>query len=73
MIFALANGIASVAKDDKAIRCSRVKPNRQRSVLKGVSWAGADHAIAARNVTSKRARSRTHIGCVHVEFLQEIY
>jgi len=27
---------------------------------------GADQAIAARNVASKRVRCRTHTGCVHV-------
>src|SRR5262245_22316622 len=67
MIFAVVDGIASVAIDNESVRRARIKSDRQRSILMGVSGAGADQAIAARNVASKRVRCRTHIGCVHVK------
>src|SRR5262245_37817074 len=67
MILALTEGIAGMAIDDKTIGRARIKSDRQRSILMGVSGAGADQAIAARNVASKRVRCRTHIGCVHVK------
>jgi hypothetical protein len=62
--------VAGKAVDDKAVRRSRIEPDRERSVLTRMSGAGADYAIPARNIASERARSRTHIGCVHGKILQ---
>ena len=60
-----------MAEDDKAVGITRGQSHTQRSISSRVTGTRANDAIAARNVTAKRVRRRTHIVPVHVKILQE--
>jgi hypothetical protein len=67
VIFAVGDRIARVAEDDEAVWTVGAYPNTEGSITRRMSGAWTNNAIAPRYVAAKRARSRTHIGCVHVK------
>jgi hypothetical protein len=64
MITARLPVVIGVAVNNKA---ARNKANGETTVSWAMPGARAQDLITPNCVPSKRARSRTHIGCVHVE------
>jgi hypothetical protein len=71
MVFALTDGVSGVAIDDKTVPTAGNQSNTERAVALGMARAGTENAVTSRYVSAERASSRTHIECVHVEFLQK--